>query len=96
MLQLAHDILRALLSIYSSALYVKKKRSMSRILTIIQIILYKTLLDAFVYFVALILFINFILNSSLILKLGRKSNKNVYHIHFRIDCIQYYFGTCIK
>lgn len=73
MLQLAHDILRTLLSIYSSALYVKKKRSMSRILTIIQIILYKTLLDAFVYFVALILFINFILNSSLILKLGRKA-----------------------
>lgn len=72
MLQLAHDILRTLLSIYSSAFYVKKKRSISRILTIIQIILYKTLLDAFVYFVALILFINFILNSSLILKLGRK------------------------
>lgn len=56
MLQLAHDILRTLLSIYSSAFYVKKKRSISRILTIIQIILYKTLLDAFVYFVALISF----------------------------------------
>lgn len=72
MLQLAHDILRTLLSIYSSAFYVKKKCLISRILTIIQIILYKTLLDTFVYFVALILFINFILNSSLILKLGRK------------------------
>lgn len=60
---------------YSSAFYVKKKRSINRILTIIQIILYKTLLDTFVYFVALILFIYGISFQiyPLLLKLGRKA-----------------------